>query len=85
MKVIAGSWLIASVYIERTMQSSSAISAVCGSSSLIQAPLAPCWAKAKRDGAIGKDFWPEVMPVRRWPLRTESGSSLPKSLARPGL
>ena len=39
MKVIAGSWLMASVFIERTMARSSTMLAVCGSSSEIQAPL----------------------------------------------
>ena len=79
--VIAGSWLIASVCIERMMQRSSAIFAVCGSSSLSQAPLWPCWANLKIDGATGRLFWPEVIVVIRWPMRTESGSSIPRLLA----
>ena len=76
--MIAGSWLIASVCIERMMQMSSAIVAVCGKSSLSQAPLWPCRANLKIDGATGKLFWPEVIVVIRWPIRTESGSSMPR-------
>ena len=52
--VIAGSWLIASVCIDLTKHSSSATLAVCGSSSLTQAPHLPCWAKLKRLGGDGK-------------------------------
>ena len=36
----------------------------------------PCWANLYFDGAMGKRAWPEVMVVRRWPMRTESGRSL---------
>ena len=79
--VIAGSWLIASVCIERMMQMSSTISAVCGKSSLSQAPLWPCRANLKIDGATGKLFCPEVIVVIRWPIRTESGSSIPRRLS----
>ena len=46
-KVMAGSWLIASVCIDLMKQSSSATLAVCGSSSLTDAPLWPCRANAK--------------------------------------
>ncbi len=53
-KVIAGSWLIASVYMERMMHNSSATFAVWGSSSLNHAPLWPCWAKLKIDPAMGR-------------------------------
>ena len=45
MNVMAGSWLIASVYIDRMKQSSSTIPAVWGSSSLTHAPLWPWRAK----------------------------------------
>ncbi len=79
-KVIAGSWLIASVCIERMMQMSSTMLAVCGKSSLSDAPLWPCRANLKIDGATGKLFWPEVIVVIRWPIRTESGSSIPRRL-----
>jgi len=54
MKVIAGSWLIASVKTERTTQSLSTTVAVWGRSSLTHVPACPCCAKRKRDGAIGK-------------------------------
>ena len=29
------------------------------------------------EGATGRVDWPEVMPVMRWPMRTESGRSVP--------
>ena len=76
-KVIAGSWLIASVCIDWMKQSSSATPAVCGSSSLTQVPLWPCRANRNRLGATGKLACVAVMPVSRWPLRIESGSSVP--------
>ena len=41
--VIAGSWLIASVCIERIKQMSSTILAVCGRARSATAPLWPCW------------------------------------------
>ena len=53
--VIAGSWLIASVYIERTMQRSSTTLAVCGSSSLTQAPLRAVLGEAEVRAASGSD------------------------------
>ena len=64
-------------------QSSSATSAVCGSSSLTQAPLWPCWANWNSAGG-DREARParEVMPVSRWPLRIESGSSVPLQVAR---
>ena len=62
-----GSWLMASVRMERMMATSSAIRAVYGSSSEIQAPLCPCWWNSKTEGAIGKRACPEVMVVRRCP------------------
>ena len=43
--------------------------AVCGSSSLSQAPLAPCRAKRNFEAAIGKLVCREVMPVSRCPVR----------------
>ena len=64
---------------------SSAIFAVCGSSSLSQVPDWPCCANWKIDGAVGNVVWSAVMPVSRWPLRIESGSSVPRSFARLGL
>ena len=80
--VIAGSWLIASVCIDLTKHSSSAIFAVCGSSSLTQAPDLPCCANWNIDGASGKLVCVAVMPVSRWPLRTESGSSVAAQILR---
>ena len=59
-------------------QMSSAIFAVCGSSSLSHAPDLPCCANLKIDGATGKArLRRDVMPVSRWPMRMESGSSVP--------
>ena len=78
MKVMAGSWLMASVCMERTMHHSSAMPAMWGITSLNQAPDWPCWANLKMLGAMGKDFWPEVIVVRRWPFRMDSGRSLPR-------
>ena len=80
MNVMAGSWLIASVYIDFTMQMSSAIVCMCGRRSLIQVP---CWPQ-RRPGHIGATTgnlaWPEVMPVRRWLPFTEGGISWPWNL-----
>ena len=56
--------------------------AVCGSSSLSQAPDWPCWANLKRDGATGKLVCRDVMPVSRWPMRIESGSSVAAQLGQ---
>ena len=64
-KVMAGSWLIASVWRERMMQSSSASFAVCGKSSLIQAPLSPCRVKLKMLGAVAKLLWADDILVFR--------------------
>ena len=75
--VIAGSWLMASVYIERTMQRSSTTLAVCGSRSLTQVPFAPWRLNPNRDPASGSDAWLPDMPVSRCPWRTESGSCSP--------
>ena len=74
-KVHAGSWLIALVWTERTMAMSSTTLAVHGSSSLIQAPLWPCWANLKSVGATGNLVWPLVIVVMRWPWRIDSGRS----------
>ena len=40
-----------------------------------RADLPYCW-NLKTDGAIGKRVWPDVIVVRRWPSRMESGRSL---------
>ncbi len=77
IKVMAGSWLMASVHMVLMMAMSSTILAVCGISSLIQAPELPYCANLKTDGATGSVAWPDVMPVMRWPMRTLAGRSTP--------
>ena len=52
---------------------SSTILAVCGSSSLTQAPDLPCCLNLKIDGATGSVPCPDVIPVIRCPIRIESG------------
>ena len=62
MYVMAGSWLIASVFIERMNTMSSAILAVYGSnSSFIHIPHWPFCLKRNLEGAIGKRAWVLVM------------------------
>ena len=78
MKVMPGSWLIASVCIDRMIAMSFAMLAVCGRSSENQAPFPPCWENSKTDGAIGKRDWPEVIVVSRCPWRIDSGRSWSK-------
>ena len=76
MNVIAGSWLIASVFIVLMTVMSSTIFAVCGSSSLTQVPACPCCENANIERARGSDDWP-IVCATRWPLRTESGICVP--------
>ena len=76
MNVMAGSWLIASVCMLRIKHMSSTIFAVLGSSSVIHIPDWPYWANLYLLGAIGNLFWPEVIVVKRCPLRMLSGRSL---------
>jgi len=83
--MFAGSWLIASVFIVRMIAMSSTILAVCGRISDTQAPDLPCCWKEYADGATGKRFWPAVMPVTRWPLRTDAGRSWSKRFTSSGL
>src|SRR5208282_4200649 len=64
---------------------SSTIFAVCGSSSLSVVPDFPAGLKLKMEGATGRVDWPEVMPVMRWPMRMDSGKSVPFLLVRFGL
>jgi len=45
----------------------------------------PHWAKAKPEGATGNRSCLEVIPVRRCPLRIESGRSASRCFSRPGL
>jgi len=74
---MAGSWLIASVCIDRMNARSSTTLEVHGSSSVfIHMPDRPACLNSHFDGAMGKRFWPEVIVVRRWPMRIESGRSL---------
>ena len=54
-KVIAGSWLIASVTMERTMQSLSAMAPVWVIRSPIRAPHSPRRVAPNLEGAIGKE------------------------------
>ena len=54
MKVIAGSWLMASVCSEQMRQISSANFDVCGSNSLSHMPLWPCCANLNMLGATGR-------------------------------
>jgi hypothetical protein len=75
--VIAGSWLIASVNIVRTTQRRSATCAVCGKRSLTHRPARPYWRKPVNDPAIGRIAWLPLMPVSRWPPRTDFGRSSP--------
>ena len=76
MKLMAGSWLIASVFMLRMKHISSTMLAVRGRSSDTYIPLLPCRLNLYIEGAIGNRFCPDVIVVRRWPLRTDSGRSL---------
>ena len=76
--VIAGSWLIASVCMERIMHQRSACRPMLGNSSLNHMPLSPCWRNENIDGATGKFFWPLVIVVSRCPCRIDSGRSSPR-------
>ena len=62
---MAGSWLMASVYMVRTMANSSTISPVCGINSLQSAPHLPFFVNLNTDGATGKVAWPDDIPVNR--------------------
>ncbi len=74
---MAGSWLMASVCIDRISVMRSTILPWCGSSSLSSMPDWPCLWNWKIERATGSDDCPDVMPVMRWPWRMESGSSVP--------
>ena len=69
-----GSWLIASVCIERMTQSSSAKRPVWLMMSLYSMPLWPYLLKSTNEPASESVAWYPLMPVRRCPWRTESGS-----------
>src|SRR2546421_6726640 len=76
MKVMAGSWLMASVCMLRMKHMSSTILAVHGSSSLTHMPHLPWRADFNFDGAVGERARPHVMVVSRRPLRVEAGRAL---------
>ena len=84
-KVTAGSWLMASVFIDLMKHRSSTTLAVEGINSLTQAPDPPYWPNLKTDGATGRLSCVAVIPVRRCPMRTEPGSSWPRRSLRAGL
>ena len=83
MNVWAGSWLIASVVIERTMQISSITEPMCGKSSLISVPDLPnFW-----NGCCGPrqtSFCPWSWAIG-WPLVNDSGIGWPCISASFGL
>ena len=85
MLVMAGSWLMASVCMLRMKHMSSTILAVHGSNSETHMPLLPCCSNLYFDGAIGNRAWPDVIVVRRWPLRIVSGKSLSNHSCMVGL
>ena len=58
MNVIAGSWLIASVFSDLTMAMSSTIAAVCGNSSLTQVPALAVLRELEHRGGTGKRLLP---------------------------
>ena len=83
---MAGSWLIASVCIERMKATSSEHFENHGrSSEFIHMPAFPNCANLYLDGAMGKRFWPLVIVVSRCPPWTLGGKSLSYHLAISGL
>src|SRR5579883_1953647 len=83
MNMCAGSWLIASVVIERTTQISSITEPMCGNSSLTSVPFLP----NVRNGNIGArqtSFWPWSC-ASCCPRVNDSGMGWPSTRARPGL
>ncbi len=77
MKLTAGVWLMASVYIELMMHRSSTTAAVQGKSSLTQALARPYCRKSKAGCTRGKLLWSVTIPELRWVPRTLGGISLP--------
>ena len=71
-----GSWLMASVCMDRMTAMSLAMLAVWGRISENHAPPSPCCENSNTEGATGKRDCPDVIVVRRWPWRTDSGRSL---------
>ena len=83
MKACAGSWLICSVVIDRTMQILSAIPAMCGNRSEISWPDWPClWNPQVGPRAVSVMFcnWASCCP-----LVNDSGNGLPWSSLSLGL
>ncbi len=85
MSVTAGSWLMASVCMERMRQNLSAIFWVYGSRSEIHAPASPHCLPPTSGCMTLNAFWLAVMPVTRCPPRTSSGSAFPWSFWSDGL
>src|SRR5215217_1619870 len=84
MKVWAGSWLMASVTIERTMQMSSATWPKWGKASQISWPFLPYFLKAQ----VGPRHLRAALPwswAMGWPLVKESGMGWPVISASLGL
>src|SRR5438067_2435846 len=73
--VTPGAWLTASVYIDRTRHSSSAIAPVCGSRVLISRPLWPHFWNGLIAGKTGHFLYPDVIVDSRVVPRTLSGRS----------
>ena len=84
MNVMAGSWLIASVFIVLMTVMSSTIFAVWGSSSLTQVPDWPCRLNSNCDLVTSSADCP-IVCATRWPWRTESGICVPWNFASAGL
>ncbi len=83
-KIFAGAWLKFSVRMVLTMAMSSAITAVFGSSSEIQAPLWPCRENFQGEPSI---FWCAMrsMNAKRLPFISDSGGACPLNLSSTGL
>jgi hypothetical protein len=72
MNACAGSWLICSVCMERMMQISSAMPAMCGKISAISCPDCPClWNSVNGPRALSTVFWSWASC---WPLVNDSGN-----------
>ena len=75
--VTAGSWLIESVCMLRTMARSSTIRPVCGNSSDVSTPARPCRTKPKAEPTSGMVPWRTVLAENRSCPRTDGGNSWP--------
>ena len=83
MNMWAGSWLIASVVIERMTQISSATEPICGRSSESSVPFFPCFENLNC-GPWQMSFWPWSW-ASCWPVVKLSGIPLPSISASLGL